>query len=359
MIWLAIVVATASSVVSVLVAAALRLVPRLSLQVAGLALLSVSLPLGAVLLSGWVMFHMGADVKILTVAAVSALAAALAGLLLARSTGESLRGLVRAASAIGAGDFSARAPVTGSAELRTVAASFNTMAASVEEIFDARRELISWASHDLRTPVAAMQAMLEALGDGVAAPEEYLPRLEEQVRGLSTMIDDLFELAAIDAGALTLHLTRMRIGDVVDSCVRAVDAQARAAGVRIDSRVDGTMPEIVAAPDKLERVLLNLLTNAIRHTPADGAIDVIVGRHLEGVQVAVEDTGEGFPPDGLERGFERFWRADESRGRTNGNGAGLGLAIARGLVEAHGGSIWAEGRPGGGARVVFALPAGR
>jgi signal transduction histidine kinase len=355
-IWLAVVVTAASLAISVLVAAGLRLIPRIGLQVAGLALLSVCLPLIAVLLSGWVMFHMGADMKILIVAAVSALGAVLAGVLLARSIALSLDGLVEATQRIEAGDLSARAPETGSAELRTVAASFNKMAASVEGLFDARRELVSWASHDLRTPVAAIRAMLEALNDGLAQPDEYLPAIEEQVRGLSLLIDDLFELAAIDSGALTLHLQATRLPDIVGSCLRAVDAQARSRQVQLESHIDAATPEIIAAPDKVERILLNLLNNALRHTPADGSVTVTVQPDHDGVCVAVEDTGEGLSPTAMQRGFERFWRADGARSRTDGGGAGLGLAIARGLVEAHAGSIWAEHRPGGGARVVFALP---
>jgi signal transduction histidine kinase len=194
------------------------------------------------------------------------------------------------------------------------------------------------------------------LEDGLASPEEYLPAVREQVQGLSLLIDDLFELACIDAGALTLQLQSTRVGDIVEACLRAVDAQARVQGVRLESRVDDATPEISAAPDKVERVLLNLLTNALRHTPSDGSVAVIVEPADEGVHVAVEDTGTGLAPGGELRIFERFWKADDARSRSDGGGAGLGLAIARGLVEAHGGTIWAEPRPGGGARIVFALP---
>jgi signal transduction histidine kinase len=198
-----------------------------------------------------------------------------------------------------------------------------------------------------------MQAMLEALEDGLGNTEEFVPVLREQVRALSLLVDDLFELARIDAGALTLEMHRLPLAPVVSSSLRGVEAEARRRHVRLDVDVaDGVTARF--APDKVERVLMNLLTNALRHTPSDGVVAVRVEPHAGEVRVAVEDTGEGLDAEAQERMFERFWRGDQSR---SSRGAGLGLAIARGLVEAHGGRIWAEDREGGGARVCFTLPA--
>ena len=332
---------------------ALRALPTVRLQLTGLAALAVLLPLGAVMLSGWVMFHMGDDVKILAVAAASASAAVGAALFLARSIADSIDRVRDASAAVSSGDLGARAPEGGPAELSELAAAFNEMAGSVEELFDARRELVAWASHDLRTPLANMQAMLEALEDGLAEPEAYLPVLREQVRVLTQLVDDLFELARIDSGALTLELSNGSLAPVVASCLRGVEAEARARRVALESHVDGTT-NARYAPDKVERVLLNLLTNALRHTPSDGSVAVLVDSVPDGVRVTVEDTGEGLPPESERRMFERFWRGDRARSTRS---AGLGLAIARGLVEAHGGRIWAENREGGGARVSFTLPA--
>ena len=174
--------------------------------------------------------------------------------------------------------------------------------------------------------------------------------------GSSLLIDDLFELACIDAGALTLQLQQVQPREVVETCLRAVDAQARARNVRLEARVDQATPTISAAPDKVERVLMNLLTNALRHTPSDGAVAVVVGPSERGIDFSVEDTGDGLSRDGARHVFDRFWKSDDARTRSDGGGAGLGLAIARGLVEAHGGTIWAESRADGGARFVFALP---
>jgi signal transduction histidine kinase len=199
-----------------------------------------------------------------------------------------------------------------------------------------------------------MQAMLEALEDGLVEPEAYLPVLCEQVVALSILVDDLFELARIDAGALTLELRVAELGGVVATCLRGLDAEARARHVRLEAHVDENATAW-CAPDQVERVLQNLVTNALRHTPSDGSVAVLVERKPQVLQVVVEDTGEGLEAEAQERMFERFWRGDAARGTGNG-GAGLGLAIARGLVEAQGGRIWVEPRSGGGARICFTLP---
>jgi signal transduction histidine kinase len=349
----ALIVAFSTLVVGLALAYLLRFLPTVRLQLAGLAFLAVLLPLGAVLLSGWVMFHMGDDVKILAVTAASALTAIVAALVVANSLANALDRVGDASAAMARGDFEARAPEGGPAELAALAGSFNEMGENLKRLFDSRRELVAWASHDLRTPLANMQAMLEALEDGLGEPERYLPALRDQVRVLSQLVDDLFELARIDADALTLELQRLPIAPVVSSSLRGVEAEARLRHVSLasDVRLDLTAR---FAPEKLERVLMNLLTNALRHTPGDGSVAVHAETLAGEVRVAVEDTGDGLDAEDRERMFERFWRGDRSR---TSQGAGLGLAIARGLVEAHGGRIWAEDREGGGARVCFTLPA--
>ena len=351
----AVAVAIVTLGVGLVLALALRALPTVRLQLIGLAALAVCLPLAAVLLSGWVMFHMGDDVKILAVSAASATVAMIGGLFLARSIAGSIDSVRDASVALSHGDLTVRAPESGPAEVADLASSFNEMAANLERLFDMRRELVAWASHDLRTPLANMQAMLEALEDGLAEPADYLPALGDQVRGLSLLVDDLFELARIDAGALTLELREVRLDGLIEECVRGVEASAEARGVHVESRVAPQVPPVRCAPEQMERVLFNLLTNALRHTPTDGAVAVVLRAHDGEVLVSVEDTGEGIAAEDLERAFETFWRADSARS-SDGAGAGLGLAIARGLVEAQGGRIWAEARPGGGARVSLALP---
>jgi signal transduction histidine kinase len=348
-------IALAALGAGVVAALLLRLLPTVRLQLAALALFAGAVPLGAVILAGLARFHMHADVQILEVAAAAALAGVLAALVVAELIARRIRALERAAGELAAGELSARAPQAGPRELARLGGSFNEMAASVEELFDARRQLVAWASHDLRTPLASIQAMLEAIEDGLVEPAEYLPDLRAQSRALGRLIDDLFELAAIDAGALTLELRETRLGSVLESCVRGLQAEAAAREVQLETRLDAALPPVRCAPEQVERVLLNLLVNALRHTPSDGSVVVVarpVGAELE---ISVEDTGEGIEPGDEQRMFDRFWRAD--RARASADGAGLGLAIARGLVEAQGGRIWAERRPGGsGARVAFTLP---
>jgi signal transduction histidine kinase len=354
MIGFALVVALATLAAGLVAALLLRRLPSLGLQLAGLGLLSVLLPLTAVALSGVVMFSSGHDMTILFVAVASSTAALGAALLLGRAILRSIERLRGASSALARGDLTARAPESGPAELAELAASFNEMAARIEQLFDARRQLVAWASHDLRTPLASMQAMLEALEDGLAEPERYLPAMREQVRTLGLLVDDLFELARIDAGVLTLELHEAPLSALIQSCLRGLEAEAQARRVALSAQIDGD-PPVVCAPDKVERVLFNLLTNALRHTPSDGSVAVVVEPLGEEICVTVEDTGGGIPSESRDRIFDRFWRSDPARSRETG-GAGLGLAIARGLVEAQGGRIWAENRPGGGARISFTLP---
>ena len=237
MIQLALVVAAGSLAAGLLLAYLLRRAPSVGLQLAGLALIAACVPLAAVLLSGWVMFHMGADTKILAVAAGAATAAVFAALVLARSITASLRRVGTASQELAAGDLSARAPAGGAREIAELADSFNAMAAGLEQLFDARRELVAWASHDLRAPIASMQAMLEAIEDGLASADDYLPTLREQVRTLSVLVDDLFELARIDAGVLTLELEQLPMAPLVDSTLRLLRPEAESRGIALTADI--------------------------------------------------------------------------------------------------------------------------
>jgi signal transduction histidine kinase len=321
-------------------------------QLAALALVAVCVPLAAVLGSGLVMFGTQEFQKLALAAAISALVALAGALALGRRMLKPLASLRTASKLLAGGDLSARAPEKGPRELRELSASFNEMAASLEQLFDARRELVAWASHDLRTPLASLRAMTEALEDELAEPAEYLEAIRTQTEILSRLVDDLFELARIDAGALRLELRDEPLGELVERCVSSLDPEARARGVKLAASGEAI---VRIAPDKVERVLMNLLANAVRHSPPNSAVSVVVAPDTDHAVVSVEDTGDGLAPGAPQRMFERFWRADESRARSSG-GAGLGLAIARGLVQAHGGTIWAENRRGGGARVAFTLP---
>jgi signal transduction histidine kinase len=333
----ALIVAAATLAAGLLAALVLRLLPSASLRLTGLALVCVALPLTAVSVSGTVMFSSGHDMTLLFVAAASSSAAVCAGLLVARSIARPVQRLRAAASELSAGDLGARAPESGPRELSELGAAFNEMAANLEKLFDVRSQLVVWASHDLRTPLASMQAMLEALEDGLVEPEQYLSALREQVRVLSAIVDDLFELARIDAGVLTLELAEAQLDPLIEACLRGIEPEALSRKITLTADVNGS-PAVICAPEKVERVLYNLLANALRHTPTDGSVAVRVRPLAHEVCVTIEDTGAGFPTESV-------------------RGSGLGLAIARGFVEHQGGRLWHENRPGGGASISFTLPA--
>lgn len=337
MIVFALIVAAATLATGLVSALGLKLLPTANLRLAGLAVVSVALPLTAVSVSGTVMFSSGHDMTLLFVAAASSSAAVFASLVVARSIANPVKRLRKASSELAAGDLGARAPESGPRELAELGVSFNEMAGNLERLFDIRSQLVAWASHDLRTPLASMQAMLEALEDDLAEPEQYLSSLREQVRVLAMIVDDLFELSRIDAGVLTLELTEAQLDPLIEACFRGISSEAHARHITLDADFDGARP-VLCAPEKVERVLYNLLANALRHTPNDGSVAVRVSPLVNEVCVTIEDTGAGF-------------RAESARG------SGLGLAIARGFVEYQGGRFWHENRPGGGARISFTLPA--
>ncbi len=321
-----------------------------------------------VLVASWLMFLSGHDLSLLVILLLYALAVTAGpALLMGAGLGRRLGTIEEAAARFGAGDLSARMAGAGEQdELGRVEAAFNEMADRLEdsdrkrrEVEDARRELFVAVSHDLRTPLASIRAMVEALSDGVVADDStrarYLESISNQVRRLSLLIDDVFELAKLDSGELRLQMERVRLEQVVQETVDALRPQADQAGVRLTFEGPPQGPPILADPERLTRVLYNLVQNALRHTPADGAVTLTTSVAGPRVRVAVCDTGEGIDAEDLPHVFERFYRGERSRSRETG-GSGLGLAIARGIVEAHGGRIWAESPPQSGAVVTFELP---
>jgi signal transduction histidine kinase len=310
------------------------------------------------------------------------------GYALAQALAQRVTALHHGARALAGGNLAARVDETGGDELAALAAEFNRMAGQLalaaeerERMEAARRELIAAISHDLRTPLASLRVMTEALADGVvedpATTARYLATMRGQIGHLSSLIDDLFELAQLDAGAVRMELQRASLADLVSDAIEGMRPQAAAKGVRLEGSVAPGIGPALIAPQKIERVLYNLVTNAVRHTPAGGSVTISVKpgdwglgtgdwEHARGhspspqfpvpnITVEVADTGEGIAPDDLPRIFEHFYRGEKSRSRATG-GAGLGLAIARGIVEAHGGRIWAASQPEHGTRIAFTLP---
>lgn len=218
---------------------------------------------------------------------------------------------------------------------------------SRRQIEDARRQMVAAVSHDLRTPLASLRLLVEAIDDGVATGEtreRYLREMRAHVETLTALIDDLFELSRIEAGEISWTMERIELGRLIDETVAAMRVPAEARGVSLAAELPAGGVSAQANPEKLQRVLLNLIQNAIHHTPADGSVTVRARTAPGGVEVEVADDGEGIPAGEGERVFEAFYRGDESR---SDDGAGLGLAISRAIVEAHGGRIWLEdGSPG-------------
>jgi signal transduction histidine kinase len=223
------------------------------------------------------------------------------------------------------------------------------------QVEDARRGLVAAASHDLRTPLASLRLLVEAIDDGVAGEDRdrYLREIRTHVAVLSDLIDDLFELSRIEAGDISWTMRQVELGDLIGDTVAAFRTSAEERGVHLAAELPSEKVVAEADAEKVQRVLFNLIQNAIRHTPADGSVTVRAKGGPGGVEVEVADSGEGIPAGEGERVFEAFYRGEGSRSE---DGAGLGLAISRAIIEAHGGRIWLEdAKPG--TRVRFTLPA--
>ena len=267
-----------------------------------------------------------------------------------------LRQLTHAAGAIAAGDLSQRVPARGGDELGEVGQAFNKMAASLEEGETLRRNMMADVAHELRTPLTVIQGNLQAILDGVYPLDEaQVASLFDETRLLTRLVDDLRELALAEAGQLRLEHEPVDLASLAQGVVGNFSPGAEAAGVKLACAISGEGLEVTGDADRLGQVLRNLISNALRHTPAGGRVTVSVGRSGERVLLEVADTGTGIAPEDLPHVFDRFYRGDKSRSR-RGGGAGLGLAIARQLVIAHGGEIAAESTLGAGTTFRVTLP---
>lgn len=228
-----------------------------------------------------------------------------------------------------------------------------------ERLLDqSRRDLVSWVSHDLRTPLASLMAMTEALEDGLAPdPGRYLTQMRRDVGRLTRMVDDLFELSTIHSGVLVPQVVPIELRDLVSETIAGADPVARTRGVRLGGDIpDGI--RVTADPEALGRAISNLLMNGIRHTPSDGVVNIRAAKLTEGIELSVTDGCAGIPDAELQQVFEVGWRGTTARTPGDDHGAGLGLAIVRGIVEAHHGEVSVENLvPGPGCRFRILLPA--
>jgi len=278
-------------------------------------------------------------------------------------TGAALNDLdaVRATlAAVGDGRRDMRTGVTGNDELAALAADVDAMVAQLDAEERARRSLIAAVSHDLRTPITALRLLSEAIEDGVVdadARRAYVARMSTHVRALGALIDDLFELTRLESGELRWSLEQVQVDALVRETVEAMRPAADAGAVLVRAELDPAIAMARASPEHLQRVLFNLIQNAIRHTPPDGTVAVRARRVGPDVELEVSDTGAGIAPEDRGRVFEPFVRVGDDAARTS-DGAGLGLAISRAIVEAHGGRIWVVERDPGVA-FCFTVPAVR
>jgi len=259
--------------------------------------------------------------------------------------------LIEASGRVEAGDFSTRVPETGLREVRTLARAFNAMSARLEETEQQRRSALADVSHELRTPLTVIQGNLEALLDGVyPADAEHLQPLLDETRVLERLIEDLRTLTLAEAGSLALHREATDLAALLTDVAASYRSQADQAAVTITVTAADDLPSLDMDPARIREVVSNLLTNALRHTPREGEVELSAALAGDEVEITVHDTGSGIPPDQLDRIFDRFYRSPDSPG------SGLGLPIAKSLVEAHGGVMTAESGFGDGTTIRFTLP---
>ena len=293
---------------------------------------------------------------------IAGVAAGVAGILLvifmSRRMLASIGSLTTAARELGAGNLSSRAVVRGNDEVAELGLAFNNMADALEESERQRQSLVSNVAHELRTPLFNIQGHIEAMQDGLLDPNaDNLETVHLQALHLNRLVDDLRLLAQSEAQGLRLDLGPASVGEIVQRVTASFRTRAEAEEVRLEAAIEEALPTVVVDGVRIEQVMSNLVDNAIRHTPPGGRVVVAASRGADSVRLEVTDTGEGIPAEALPRVFDRLYRVDLSRDRETG-GSGLGLTIARQLVEAHGGTIWAESQEGSGSRFGFDLPLG-
>lgn len=308
------------------------------------------------------------DLKLLIAAILfSALVAGTLSLGLAREVSRRLEGIARVVESLADGDYAVHTSVSGRDEVAELAADVNDLAERLREAEERRealdrerRELTAAISHDLRTPLASLRAMVEALEDGVVQGPEiarYHVTMRREIDRLSRMIDDLFLLAQMDAGALRLKKESLSVEEILADVVDALQPQARQYDVNIELRTGGPAQALVDG-GRIERAVANLVRNAIEHTPTGGRVEVTLETVNGWVDLRVSDSGEGIDEADLPYIWQRFYRAERSRqrGPRNADGAGLGLAIVRGIVDAHGGTVSVECAAHGGSTFGIRLP---
>jgi histidine kinase len=292
----------------------------------------------------------------------AALAAAVVALVisfyLSRSMIAPIRAMSFATQRIAGGHYEERVEVRGADELAQLGLRFNQMAEKLNEVESMRRQLIGDVSHELRTPLTAIKGSMEGLMDGVLpATQETYQQIHTETDRLNRLVDDLQELSRVEAHAYQLDLRPLEVSSLLQTVTRRLAPQAESKRILLDLDLAPDLPRILADEDRAVQVLTNLTGNALQYTPENGRVTLAARRVNQEVEVSVLDTGVGISAEHLPHIFDRFYRADKSRSRRTGGGSGIGLTIARALVEAHGGRIRAESAgEGQGSRFTFTLP---
>ncbi len=292
---------------------------------------------------------------------VASVLSVLLALIISRSVTASLRRVAGAAEAIARGESGVQAPVSGPTEVRALARSFNTMLAQVEAAQRSQQDFVANVSHELKTPLTSIQGFSQALLDGTASTPEAVSRaahiIHEEAERMRRMVDELLTLARFDAGRFVLAQEPVALAPLLETCVETLTPQAQSSGVTLALSTPPAAESIIVIGDgdRLAQVFTNLLDNAITHTPQGGKVSIEMRKRGDAqVVVTVTDTGTGIPPEDLSRVFERFYQVDKSRRRKRG--VGLGLAITKEIVEAHGGQIAVESIVGMGSRFTVRFP---
>jgi signal transduction histidine kinase len=291
----------------------------------------------------------------------SVFAALIVSLFVSRRIVAPVRTLGAASQRIAEGHFTERVQVSGADEIAQLAAHFNQMAAQLEQVETMRRQLIGDVSHELRTPLTSIKGYMEGLVDGVlpAMPETF-NQIRHEADRLSRLVDDLQELSRVEAKAYPLDVRPITISSLVQTTIKRLSPQAESKHIRLHFDLSPGLPPILADEDRITQVLVNLVGNALLYTPEGGDVTITAVHRDDEIYISVKDTGIGIPPEHLKNLFTRFYRVDKSRSRNAGGGSGIGLTIAKHLVEAHGGRIWAESDgEGQGSTFTFSLKAAR
>lgn len=341
--------------------------PRLGLTLMGIYALASVITFFNVWITARLMFINQHDLLLATILLVYAAGIAMVlGYFLSSALTDRIRSLEQAAEQVQQGQLETRVAVRGNDELAALGSTFNQTAARLQEaarrqhqLETLRREFVAWAGHDLQTPLASVRAIIEALADGVveepATVQRYLRTAQRDVENLSLLIDDLFQMAQLDAGGLRLEREQASLSDLISDTLESFSELAGRQGVTLSGEVQPGVDPVFMDVPRVGRVLNNLIANALRHTPPGGRVTVRAMPAPPGVRVEVRDTGEGIPAEDLPNVFDRFYRGEKSRSRATG-GAGLGLAIAKGIVEAHAGQVGVESSPGQGTCFYYTLP---